>query len=119
MLMTLKYTVTWTPSGDPSDFSNLQNCLQDIQKWMNSVKLKLNPGKTEFIVFGSEAMLNKINHCFPVDILGHQLSPVKRVCNLGVFFDASLSFRDHISSVCKSASIRKYLTTSTATVLTH
>jgi hypothetical protein len=116
-----------TPSGDPSDFSNLQNCLQDIQKWMNSVKLKLNPGKTEFIVFGSEAMLNKIKHCFPVDILGHQLLPVKRVCNLGVFFDASLSFRDHISSVCKSsflalrnfASIRKYLTISTATMVAN
>jgi hypothetical protein len=37
---------------------------------MNSVKLKLNPGKTEFIVFGSEAMLDKIKHCFPVDIQG-------------------------------------------------
>jgi hypothetical protein len=50
------------PSGEPSDFSNLQNCLQDIQKWINSVKLKLNPGKTEFIVFGSDTTLNKIKH---------------------------------------------------------
>jgi hypothetical protein len=40
---------------------------------MNSAKLKLNPGKTELIVFGSEAMINKIKHCFPVDIVGHQL----------------------------------------------
>jgi hypothetical protein len=94
---------------------------------MNSVKLKPNPGKNEFIVFGSEAMLNKIKHCFPVDILGHQLSPVKRVCNLGVFFDAALSFRDYISSVCKSsflalrnfASIKKYLTISTATTVAN
>jgi hypothetical protein len=112
-----------SPSGEPSDFSNLQNCLQDIQKWMNSVKLKLNPGKTEFIVFGSDTTLNKIKHCFPVDILGHQLHPVNKVCNLGVIFDSSLSFTDHISSVCKSsflalrnfASIRRYLTISTAT----
>jgi hypothetical protein len=89
--------------------------------------LKLNAGKTEFIVFGSEAMLNKIKLCFPVDILGHPHSPVKRVCNLAVFFDASLSFRDHISSVCKSsfldlrnfASIRKYLTIFTATTVAN
>jgi hypothetical protein len=51
-----------TPSGDPSDFSNLQKCLQSIQAWINSVKLKLNPGKTKFIMFGSEAMLNQIKH---------------------------------------------------------
>jgi hypothetical protein len=56
---------------------------------------------------------------FPNGILGHQLLLVKRVCKHEVFFDASLSFRDH---VCKSgflalhnfALIRKYLTISTA-----
>jgi hypothetical protein len=92
-------------------------------KWMNSVKLKLNPGKTEFMVFGSDTTLNKIKHCFPVDILGHQLHPVNKVCSLGIIFDSSHSFTDHISSVCKSsflalcnfASIRRYLTISTAT----
>jgi hypothetical protein len=90
---------------------------------INTIKHQWQPGKTKFIVFGSEAMVNKIKHCFPVDILGHQLLTVKRVCNLGVFFYFSLSFRNHISSVCKSsflalrnfASIRKYLTISTAT----
>jgi hypothetical protein len=75
-------------SGKPSDFINLQNCLQDIQKWMNSVKLKLNPGKTEFIVFGSDTTLNKIKHCFPFDVLVYQLHPVNKVCNLGVIFDS-------------------------------
>jgi hypothetical protein len=107
----------------PSDLINLQNCLQDIQKWTNNIKLKLNPGKTEFIVFVSDTTLNKIKHCFPVDILCYQLYPVNKVCILGVIFDSSLSFTDHISSVCKSrflalcnfASKRRYLTISTAT----
>jgi hypothetical protein len=35
-----------TSSGDPSDFSYLQKCLQDIPKWINSVKFKLYPGKS-------------------------------------------------------------------------
>ena len=30
----------------------LQSCLSEIQKWLASCKLKFNPDKTEFIVFG-------------------------------------------------------------------
>jgi hypothetical protein len=73
----------------PSGFTNLQNCLQDIQKWINNVKLKLNPGKTELFLFGSVNALNKIERCFPVEILGHQLLPVNKVCNLSLICDIS------------------------------
>ena len=51
-------------------------------------KLKLNPEKTEFIVFGSKAQRQKISSYFPVSILGSLLCPVDSVRNLGVWFDA-------------------------------
>ena len=33
-------------------FEKLNRCLDDIEEWMSANKLKLNPDKTEFIVFG-------------------------------------------------------------------
>ena len=37
----------------------LENCLADVHSWMNVNKLKLNPSKTEFCVFGSKQQLQK------------------------------------------------------------
>ena len=38
-----------------SALAKLNACLRDVQEWMSLSKLKLNPEKTEFIVFGSKA----------------------------------------------------------------
>ena len=43
-----------SPDSTPAAFTQLQKCLSDIQNWMGSNKLKLNPDKTEFILFGSK-----------------------------------------------------------------
>ena len=85
-------------------------------------KLKLNPEKTEFIVFGSKAQRQKISSHFPVSILGSLLHPVDSVRNLGVWFDADFSFSERIKRTCKACflqmrdlhRIRKYLTSEVA-----
>ena len=46
----------------------LKPCLENIELWMRQNRLKLNPNKTEFILFGSKAQLlkfftNEINAC--------------------------------------------------------
>ena len=33
-------------------FDRLKSCLDDVKKWLSVYKLKLNPDKTEFIIFG-------------------------------------------------------------------
>ena len=56
---------------------------------MSLSKLKLNPEKTEFIVFSSKAQRQKISSHFPVSILGSLLHPV---CGLmQIFHSLSLS----------------------------
>ena len=35
-------------------FDMLKSCLEDVKKWLSANKLKLNPDKTKFIVFGSK-----------------------------------------------------------------
>ena len=64
-------------------------------------KLKLNPGKTEFIVFGSVDKYKWLKNSFPVNILENCLSPTDVVRNLGVLFDSKFSFTNHVNSVIK------------------
>ena len=82
-------------------FDKLNRCLQDVKEWMSASKLKLNPDKTEFIVFGSKKHRERLNACFPIDILGNSLHPTKCVRNLGVWFDSDFSFSKHVQNVCK------------------
>ena len=62
-----------------SALAKLNACLRDVQEWMSLSKLKLNPEKTEFIVFGSKAQHQKISSHFPVSILGSLLHLVDSV----------------------------------------
>ena len=96
----------------------LNACLHDVQQWMSLSKLKLNPEKTVFIVFGSKAQHQKISSNFPFSILGSLLHPVDSVRNLGVSFDAIFSFSEHVKRTCNVCflqmhdlrRIRQYLT---------
>ena len=91
-----------SPGSTAAAFTQLQQCLCDVQSWMGSNKLKLNPDKTEFILFGSPSQRASLAGCFPVDILGSKLCPTEVVRNLGVFFDSGFTFSKHVASVCKS-----------------
>ena len=77
----------------------LQKCLQDIQSWMLSSKLKLNPNKTEFITFGSEAQHKQLSYFFPTNFLDNDLTPVNNVNNLDLIFDAVFSFTDQVTNI--------------------
>ena len=98
--------------------ARLNACLLDVQRWMSLSKLKLNPGKTEFIVFGPKSQRLKISSYFPVSIFGSLIHPVDSVRNLGVWFDADFSFSEHVKRTCKACflqmrdlcRIRQYLT---------
>ena len=52
--------------------------------------LKLNPHKTEFVIFGSHAQLKKLDPYLPVRIFGNIMHQAVLVKNLGVWFDANL-----------------------------
>ena len=73
---------------------------------MSPSKLKLNPGKTEFITFGSKRQRDKLKACFPIDILGSPLCPVNSVRNLGVWFDSDFSLSKHVQNVCKRCFVK-------------
>ena len=41
-------------------FDRLKNCLDDVRKWLSANKLKPNPNKTEFILFGLKNVHTKL-----------------------------------------------------------
>ena len=95
----------------------LEDTLVNTKDWMDAVKLKMNPDKTEFIYFGHKQQLNK---CLisSIYVIGDMIKHTECIRYLGGFLDANLSFKEHISRKCKIGShnlykihsIRKYLT---------
>jgi len=84
-------------------------------------KLKINDGKTEFMIIGTKQQLRKINieHLM---VGGTSVTPVNVAKNLGTWFDSNLNLREHISMTCRTAyfhlnnirRIRKYLSNQSA-----
>ena len=62
--------------------------------------------QTEFIIFGSQAQLKKLDPYLPVRIFGNFMHPTVVVKNLGVWFDANFSFADHVRNICKTCFIQ-------------
>ena len=75
----------------------LLSCLASVQSWMSTIKLKLNPDKTEVLLIGNER-----RSMFPIGLLGVKTNPDKSARNLGAIFDKNFTFRSHISVVCNS-----------------
>ena len=67
-----------------------------------SLKLKINDDKTEFLVIGSRQQLLKIHHC-SVRVGTIDIKPVKVERNLGAWFDSHFSMSTDISMSCSAA----------------
>ena len=103
---------------------NLQDSFDNIIAWMNQMKLKLNPSKTEFIIFGGPVQLAKVHttHFMAGD---SKIPRSESVKILGSFFDQSLNFKNHCEKQAKKAlmnylnirNVRKYLDRSTCETL--
>ena len=81
--------ITLSKSEPEMSLVLLQDCLLDVGDWMRSSKLKLNPDKTEVLLFGTKLHRKEFMKHFPAR-------------NLGVVFDGGLNFRKHIALVCRS-----------------
>ena len=75
--------------------------LDDIGKWMTERKLKLNNSKTEIAIIKGNLRSDKEEDFGVLNLGDAELIPVESVKNLGVIFDSTLSFRNHINSVVK------------------
>ena len=97
--------ITLSPANFSHSVQKLKNCLNDIQNFMFTNKLKLNPDRIKFILIGSPKNRKQLLPHFPINILGNQVSPAQSVRNLGVVFDSNFNFSNHVSQVIKSTRV--------------
>ena len=109
---------------ETSTILQLEKAFLNVKNWMDGMRLKLNPDKTEFILFGNQVQLNKC-HTSEFDACGDTIPCVKKVKVLGTVFDSNMKFTDHINLKVKTAlfnfrkikEIRQYLTRDTCLTL--
>ena len=79
-----------------------EKCIYDMKCWMNGNRLKLNPNKTEFNIFGSSIQLGK---CATEQIYrcGTEVKKCKLIHYLGAWLDAMLNFKCHTNVKCCTA----------------
>ena len=87
-------------------FERLNRCIDNVKEWLSTSKLKLNPDKTKFIIFGSKRQRDKLKECFPMEILGNSLCPADSVKDLGVWFDSDFSLSKHVQNVGKCSFVK-------------
>ena len=76
----------------------------DVKSWMDQVRLKMNPSKTEFIYFGSRTQLSK---CMvsQLNVNGELVERATLIKYLKALLDAQLSFKEHTTKRCQTAII--------------
>ena len=102
--------------------SDLKTDLVGVMEWFKINSLKANPGKFQFMVLG-----NKDERSFNIHINSVNIKNSNEVTLLGIKIDKNLTFKKHISELCRRASyklhtfrrIRKYLTFEKAKLLAN
>ena len=94
--------ISFSPNQSHDSLSLLSSTLDEVYAWLTSIRLSVNPSKTEILKIGNPQQRNEIQFSsiiFCVNII----PPSSSARNLGVTFDSSLSLTKLISSICKSA----------------
>ena len=111
--------ISFKPDGSATEtdaVDALQACIRDIRSWMVQDKHRLNDAKTEFLIIGTRAQLNKVT-ISDLQVGEVKVSAVYSFRNLGAWFDANVNKTTHINSICQDIyyhlhnirRIRKYL----------
>jgi hypothetical protein len=94
-----------TASNISSAINRLQACINDLQSWLKLIQLKMNPGKTEFIILGRKPLIKKVYSPSPPKLaIGNMEIPAKSsVRDLGFIIDSSLTMGPQINISCRDA----------------
>jgi hypothetical protein len=94
-------------SGKITEIDNIRHhlchCITEVRDWCASRRLQLNALKTELQWFGSRANLRKLSSTdLTLSVGDDVIKPVTVVRNLGVYLDAELTMKQHISRIVSS-----------------
>jgi hypothetical protein len=82
-----------------------QECIADLKVWMTQNKLQLNDDKTELLLACPKKFLNHPSLPTSLDIGDITVPFSSSVRSLGVTLDSTLSFKQQVTNICRSAYI--------------
>ena len=85
--------------------NSIEQCINELSKWLHTNQLKLNESKTELLIIGKKTHLSKMSYD-SITIGGEEIKATPCAKNLGVFIDQELTMRKQINSVVKSCNIQ-------------
>ena len=85
--------------------SLLENSMLQTESWMHSNRLKLNPKKTEFILFGSKVQLSRCDMNM-VKVCNNNVVRSKLVLYLGAWYDDNKNLSHHVIIKCKVVALK-------------
>ena len=83
---------------------NILACIEAIDQWMSSNRLKLNASKTQFAWFGSWQQLFKFKPQPLRTQTGNDIFPCDKLCSLGLNLNSQLTMEAHVNNVVRSCS---------------
>ena len=92
--------MSFPPSNFKESISVVEGCVKDISDWMIVNKLKLNEDKTEVLLCNPKH-LEVVDFVNEISIGNDKVVFSKKVKNLGVYFDESLSMESCVYNFCK------------------
>ena len=78
----------------------IEACMLNIKHWMDTVCLKMNPSKTEFIYFGGKQLRKCVID--DLDIAGDLILRSHSIRYLGAYLDESLNYKQHVNKKCQA-----------------
>src|SRR5438445_4329934 len=94
--------ISFSSSDSVSNLNTLSSTLDSVYTWLSSNRLSVNPSKTEYLLLGNPQQRSKLVSS-SIYFRGNILTPSDKCRNLGVIFDSNLTFKIHISDVCRSS----------------
>ena len=76
-------------------------CVDEVSAWMASNRLQLNHAKTEVFRCSSSCRKHQIPSD-PVRIDSTDVQPVSSIRDLGVYIDADMTMKTHVTAICQS-----------------
>ena len=77
---------------------NINEDLSKITAWCCHNSLLINPDKTKVLVLGTSKMLQRLPDDFHVTLIEKRITPTISARDLGIQFDSTLSFNEHIAN---------------------
>ena len=98
--------ITLSPENFSHSIQKLKNCLNDIQNFMFTNKLKLNPDKTEFILIGSQKIvtnssLTSLSIFWEIRSTQHKVSGTSEWCSTLISLSQTMCHRSLSLLECK------------------